>query len=335
MNKERRLQIKQTVLNALKHSQSQVLPVPIKKITKSYKNIRLIPYSKHMKVCNLTYEEICSFAETMDACTDYIPRIGKYLIYYNDVDKIILDSNRYRWNIAHELGHILLNHHKENDKTRIFRNQLSTKEYNQLEEEADYFASLILVPYAPLTRFIVRDIQTMQSYFKISKAAAGRRLYDFNMWKRHLNPSDSYDNAIFNHYRSFIFKRKCLTCGAALIQSKGNYCPICGQKTLKWGDGNMIYKETIRLDLSGKAIRCPVCDNEQIISDGEYCHICGTYLINKCDNRHRTYNQNFCGKILPPNARYCPYCGNKSTFFNDKVLKSWEEEEEYGHLPFD
>ena len=85
-----------------------------------------------MKKMNITYNQMLNYAETNDACTDYYKDANMYYIYYNDIAPNIVKSNRYRWNIAHELGHVLLRHHINNDKTRIFRNSLSTDEYNIL-----------------------------------------------------------------------------------------------------------------------------------------------------------------------------------------------------------
>lgn len=125
-----------------------------KKICKSYEFIRLIPFSIQMKYRGMTYEDVLAQCQTKDACADYYASKGRYIIYYNDIDKIaFVNSNRYRWSIAHELGHILLEHHKISDKTRIFRFNLSDEEYDQFETEADYFAQLILVPHAALLGF--------------------------------------------------------------------------------------------------------------------------------------------------------------------------------------
>lgn len=57
-----------------------------------------------------------TFVESKDACTDFYANKNLYYIYYNDVDASVTTSNRYRWNIAHELGHILLKHHVNNQK---------------------------------------------------------------------------------------------------------------------------------------------------------------------------------------------------------------------------
>ena len=137
---KRRLEIKNIVYNALLRLKKCTLPTKIKAIARSYENIRLIPYRKHMRLFDISYERMRMFAQTKDAFTDYYANEECYLIYYNDIDINIVTSNRYRWNIAHELGHVLLEHHKRNNNTRIFRCALSDKEYNYLEEEADYFA---------------------------------------------------------------------------------------------------------------------------------------------------------------------------------------------------
>ena len=33
-----------------------------------------------------------------------------------------------------------------------------------------------------------------------------------------------------------------------------------------------------------------------------------------------------CGKELAQDANFCPYCGEKTTFFKTGALKPWEEE---------
>lgn len=124
-----------------------------------------------------------TFVESKDACTDFYANKNLYYIYYNDVDASVTTSNRYRWNIAHELGHILLKHHVNNQKTRIFRSSLTDTEYNELEAEADYFAQLILVPHAVLIGFKVDTYRTIRYMCKISDPAAKRRFYEYSIWK--------------------------------------------------------------------------------------------------------------------------------------------------------
>ena len=316
---ERRNEIKEIVLQTLLHSNLPHLPVNIKKICKSFEYIRVIPFSVQMKHRNMTFDEVYKQCESEDACADFYAKSGKYIIYYNDVTKWkYVTSNRYRWSLAHELGHILLKHHIQYNKTRIFRCALSDEEYNYLEEEADYFAQLILVPHAALLGFRVDSPRNIRIMCKISESAAKRRYYQYMEWKRHVDAQDEYDRRIFYFYFDFIFKRQCKNCGASLVQRHGKYCPICGEKnTLQWGDGKMIYPKLDSYE-NGKIKICPVCQNEETNIEGTYCQICGHTLANYCTNYDCSN-----GNELPTNARYCPICGSASTFFNAGYLKKW------------
>lgn len=316
ISSERRLQIKETVYNALLHSNTCNLPIKIKAIVRSYKNIRLISYSKHMKKFNISYEKMKTYAQTKDAFTDYYTSKNLYCIYYNDLDTNIVTSNRYRWNIAHELGHVLLDHHKTNDKTRIFRCTLSDKEYNILEEEADYFAQLILVPHAALYGLKINDARSLKIICKISNPASRKRYYEYHHWLLSPATPDEYDKRIFCYYYNFIYKRQCKTCGASFIQRYGKYCSICGNKTIQWGDGNMIYPKLETYE-NGKLLECPRCKNEETNLEGDYCQICGRSIVNYCSSDDCSKNP------LPSNARYCPICGNHSTFYDLGFLNDW------------
>jgi Zn-dependent peptidase ImmA (M78 family) len=142
------VQIKEKVIKVLKHYQSTIdkkisFPIPIKAIAKSFKNIRVIPYSIHMREYNISYKNMILQCETDDAYTDYDFHKDLYIIYYNDIDVTKTKSNRYRWNIAHELGHIVLDHNLNSENTKLFRNKLDDYEYTILEKEADSFASYL------------------------------------------------------------------------------------------------------------------------------------------------------------------------------------------------
>lgn len=342
LTKECREYIKEVILNTLQETQSTTLPIPIQSIVAYYENILLISYSYIQNLTNYTYPELIHSMNSEDACTCYDKAQNIYIIYYNDIDYLITNSNRYRWNIAHELGHILLLHHITTEKARIFRNNLSNQEYNELEEEADYFASLLLVPYAALHEFI-QEPYDIEYYCDISKAAANRRFYNYNRWKQHMktNISDFYDVSIFKHYYDFIYRKTCTTCDTYLIKGLGKYCIICGKRTLKQGNGDMVYDE-FETQKNGKLKICPVCENEETNSKGKYCKKCGYTIANYCTNEHC---KNFSPSIfLPSNARHCPLCGYESIFFKNNLLPRWEFEFErlqeyisalgFNNLPF-
>ena len=315
---ERRKFIKSIVADAYEHFNNPKLPLEVKALARSYSNIRLIPYSKHMKRMNLPYSYMTNIAK--DSYTDYYANMNMYYIYYNDIDYNIVTSNRYRWNIAHELGHVLLQHLSENQKTRLSRPGLSEDEYLLLEDEADYFAQLILVPHAALLGFKVDSARNIRVMCKISDPAAKRRFYDFRIWKTHVNASDEYDNRIFHYYYDFIFKRKCNCCGTCLVQRYGKHCPICGSKnTLEWGDGDKMKYPLLPTHESKKLKECPKCKNEETEITGNYCQICGVSLVNMCTNPGCS-NTN----ILPSNARFCPVCGDQSSFFEGGILLGWK-----------
>lgn len=316
ISEKRRSEIKQAVIKALENGNIFYLPLKIKAIVRSFSNIRLITFSKHMKKLNLSYERVVKLVESKDACTDYYADNNLYYIYYNDIDKNITKSGRYRWNIAHELGHILLQHHIDYEKTRVFRSNLSDETYDMLEAEADYFAQLILVPHAALIGFKIESYQNIRFMCEISRPASKKRFYEYSKWKKHIDPNDAYDNQIFHLFYPFIFKKECRFCGASLIQRYGKYCPICGNQPLIWGEGKMQYKIRYTLNEKSRLHQCSVCENENIPEDAIYCQICGTPVQNKCTS---------CGKLANSDARYCIYCGSTTTF-NSKVLPDWKEE---------
>ena len=140
-------EIKEAVIYVLssycqKSGKKLALPIPVKAIAKTFNRfIRVIPYSRQMKENGLSLNEMIAQSKTEDAYTDYDAISGRYIIYYNDITPAKIKSNRYRWNIAHELGHIFLNHHKIYKTTRLFRCELSDAEYDLLEDEADRFAA--------------------------------------------------------------------------------------------------------------------------------------------------------------------------------------------------
>jgi Zn-dependent peptidase ImmA (M78 family) len=313
-------------------------PIDVKKLFRKIPNARIVPFSKFMKKYNISLYEVYTYLNTDEGCTIYDPKTNRYIVYYNDIKFkfiYIKTPERQRWTLAHELGHILLKHHTITNKTKIFRNTLTDKEYNWMEREANYFASLLLAYPLILYKLRIKNSTDIASICGISQEAASYRFEDYKKWS--LNKKiDKKDLLILEYFNDFLSKKHCPTCGYDTKLLDYGYCPICGAK-LERGSGNMIYNDGYELDKNGRAVICPVCGNEEIGEDPDeqYCIICGTYLVNKCTHDYDEFN-NFtgeiikpaCGKIVPGNARYCPYCGSETTFFRNGLLQPWQEAKE-------
>ena len=336
-------EIKEAVLNTLRACGKPLgLPVPIKKITKSaFRNVRLIPYSTQMEHRNMSYEDMLSFAGTADAFTDYYADLDLYIIYYNDVDKSKMSSNRYRWNIAHELGHVALGHHKKYKESRIFRNEISNELYSKIEEEANMFAAYILVPHIVISCVTDKKHVDIKTLCKVSGAASYRRNEEIQAWGRR-NRAEPYDCELLGFFSRYVEKnayskfakewlnrhRTCQKCSALVEHRFTSFCKVCGERYkghYKMPEDIMTYSR-IDLDDKDRAIECPVCHNTEIAEDGNYCLICGNSLANLCSDSEEPYGSS-CNNTdpLPGNARYCPYCGAESTFLRRGILSKWNE----------
>lgn len=72
-------EIKEAVYCTLQNYGQSYIPVKIKAIVRSFTNIRLVSYNKHMKKENLSYDAMIKFTGTKDACTDYYTTANLHL----------------------------------------------------------------------------------------------------------------------------------------------------------------------------------------------------------------------------------------------------------------
>lgn len=341
MNKKTRTHIKQAVIETLSSFNKPLeLPVPIKKITKSKKNVRLIPYSTHMARFNLSYSEMLSFAGTEDAFTDYYHDADLYVIYYNDVKQQLISTNRYRWNIAHELGHVVLQHHKKHEESKLYRSSLSKAVYDTLEAEANLFAAYILVPHIVLLTCRIQNKSDIADICHISGRASDVRYDHFNVWRRRKR-CEPYDLEMLTFFSLHVESkplnkraqvwlnqlRRCRHCGA-LVSLSHDYCKICGNPSnieYRLEDHPMKYPG-IELDEQGRALTCPICNNTELAGDGAFCMICGTEVVNRCLTASDIFSDE-CShdEKLPGNARYCPHCGGITSFYKEGYITAWKE----------
>lgn len=280
----------------------------------------LMKYSELMEEYNCSLDKVCTCLRSADGKT--ILENQYYSIAYNDFKS----NTRIRFTLMHELGHIYLNHLIDFEKTEMLRagkitSTLSIQEYKVLENEANAFARNVLSPVPMFLTLKDKSINNVSLAFGISPSAAETRI-DFINTDAEIIRGLNLTQRIMLVYHRFMNKRKCTTCNTQFFH-KYLYCPICGSKnTLEWGDGDKMKYPLLETYENGKLKECPNCKNEETDIEGNFCQICGENLVNRCINDE-------CGnsEILPSNARYCPYCGNRSSFFHNNLLKAWNYNE--------
>lgn len=308
-------------------------PVDVNQLVKNY-GVKLFKYSTLADLFNCTVDNIVDIIGSEDGETFYLPDSELYLVTYNDM---CLSLERRRWTLAHELGHIVLQHFQLFPfSPSVIGNglvQLTESESRIFEREADFFASELLCSPALLCQIPSRSSAEVSNIFGVSNEAASYALERVETNKEfYKNRTAFYKTQFYD----FIHGRYCMKCHHSFIIEKSKYCPMCGSDKLIWNNRNLIIFDFLEppiregelpLDMkyhsypeqeNGKTQKCFRCDNEEI-GDDDYCIICGLETQNKCSN----YS---CSETLSLHARYCPYCGEESIYYRLKLLPSWEDE---------
>lgn len=277
-------------------------PIYTQQIAKRFsRTIHLTSYKKFSEETGLTVDEIISAFNSEDGACVYEKQTEKYIIFFNE-DKPI---ERMRFTIAHELGHIFLEHHKIAGNDILARSELSSKEYEMFEKEANCFARNLLSP-APLAK-IIRDSDESQLYvtdcfqkeFNIGIQASQFRLgfldWDLNKTTTDIN---NYIMETFPEYR-----RCCRSCQRELTNAC-LYCPYCGTRQVK-NNKSFNYKPVCK-----DIISCYNCGFQTSNLSAKFCIICGHSFSNYCTNvecLHRNL----------PSASYCNKCGSETKLHKD------------------
>lgn len=323
------------------------LPIDVISIIKNTGICTLKKYSKQAAKQRLPFEYFCeNFGK--DGATLY--KAGKqkpYTILYNDLQK---PTARVRWTLAHELGHVILRHNEEFEETKLIRNGLTDESYKVLDDEADAFAAELLSPAIVLIAAGWTSKNDIVTHCALSNAAAKYRSKSVLGIEKVKEYYFTHEQRLFKMFYNHIYVNYCPECKTYFISKEAKFCPICGANHLIWKDGtvNIMKYPGIAVNKNSKALICPKCNNEEIIPDGNFCMICGENITNFCEgfiNEEGYPMEEGCGKSLPGNARYCPYCGAVSHFYNRGFLQSWESsqkgvsaEESFGssnNSPFD
>lgn len=323
------------------------LPLDVVSIIKNTGICTLKKYSKQAIKQNVPFEYFCeNFGK--DGATLY--KAGKrkpYTIIYNDLQR---PATRIRWTLAHELGHVILRHNEEFEETKLIRNGLTDESYKVLDDEADAFAAELLSPAIVLIAAGWTSKNDIVKHCALSNDAAKYRSKSVLGIEKVKERYFTYEYRLFKSFYNHIYINYCPECKTYFVSKEAKYCPICGANHLIWKEGteNIMKYPGIAVDENSKALICPKCNNEEIIPEGKFCKICGENLINFCEgfiDDDGNHLEEGCGKLLPGNARYCPYCGAASHFYNRNFLENWDvsnkntsDEESFGsnnNFPYD
>lgn len=172
---------------------------------------------------NEDYSHITNIIKTDDGLTFYCPYSDEYSIVYNEYS----NYGRIRWTIAHEIGHIVLNHLKDINTT-ILKGCLSQDDYEKYDQEAQCFAGILLAPPIILRELGVLDAQTIKIVCDLSNRASESRS-DFLNNNHTFYKFEDYRETLINQFYNFIYFKKCSNCGNEILNGY-NYCNICGHK---------------------------------------------------------------------------------------------------------
>jgi hypothetical protein len=123
---------------------------------------------------------------------------GQFFIFYNTY---MNSDGRIRFTIAHEIGHIVLNHLFLRDRT---------ENNKEIEKQADYFAGNILLP-APILKednYLIKDVDFLKDYFQISVECAQNRLDFYEFWDNKIEYSNIFKSRLLFEFNDGIARFK-------------------------------------------------------------------------------------------------------------------------------
>lgn len=297
------------------------LPINILNTAKKHK-WAITTYSQLAAEHNITVDEVCGAFQSYDGYT--VCSSGAYCIAFNDSRRFISNKKRVYFTLLHEFGHIYLHHFADFDQTLLNRSGLSRAEYQVLEEEANCFARNVAAPPVLVHKLREYDLNHLSALFNISFTAAKTRLYTLNQDAKYVLPEQTADLA--ERFDQFLNGMECERCGRYFVHANSSYCVFCGSSHIKHNRGIKGLPAGVRLNADKQAVKCVICGNAQITSADTHCSFCGTPLYNNCAATYCDMNGTqllqlpCCFEHLDGYMRYCPHCGNETTFLQEHLL---------------
>ena len=129
-------------------------------------------------------KDVFLLCESESGCTNYDVASDRYLVLFNSSTENNNVLGRIRWTLAHELGHVTLKHLPYIAEPSIAENNFNNLTHPELENEADYFAALLLCPMPLYEQLHIQSAQDVQRVFGLSWEASDVRWREYFKWKR-------------------------------------------------------------------------------------------------------------------------------------------------------
>jgi len=141
-------------------------------------------YQEFSELNCCSIEDVIMMCESRSGCTHYSLANDRYLTLYN---ASFADNNvagRIRWTKAHELGHVTLKHLPYIAVSQIAEHNFNKVYDHELEQEADYFAAMLLSPFPIWEMLGIKTLFDIQKVFGLSEEASKNRESDYIKWKK-------------------------------------------------------------------------------------------------------------------------------------------------------
>lgn len=147
-------------------------------------NCKLMTYKTFSEINRCSLQEVFLLCESQSGCTHYDVSKNRYLVLFNSSTANNNVLGRIRWTLAHELGHVVLNHLPYIAEPLIAEHNFNNLSNPELEAEADYFAATFLCPMPLFETLGVKSAKDVETTFGLSHEASECRWNDYVKWKR-------------------------------------------------------------------------------------------------------------------------------------------------------
>ena len=336
-------------------------PIDYRSVFSAFRHqLELVPYSG-LKSANPKGTMPIKVSPRLLSKDGFCSRVGKALINYGtgtlegNIWKVFYDDNnnqsRVFFTLFHELGHVLLEHHRLLGTDTIMGMD-NDPQYKMVDDQADQFSINVIAPApsilrllkyhgfsptgkmgtswrltnrnAPYLRNLGREpdpIDLLTKAYGISKAAATRRLseltYELAIW-------EELDSELYSRVERITLRSgwHCWVCQTRR-RTTSLYCPGCGNGWhYEYVDVGRLPRPVIKLRKTGQFCFCSVCGNSALPTDATFCPVCGNPVINECENAYHT-DGDFVRSGMEvirgthrcrPTDIYCPTCGVLTAF---------------------